>query len=210
MKRFRLDTDWFSSRVIVTAVMIAVHGLAIYGFAQVNGNAIASTPLKPIEVTLITESKQLENWEPPVVQAAMVSPPITSAIPDISLAVITPAAALSNAITVVPPSEREIAENLPGAPHEMSVVEYVREPSPRYPSASRRQRAEGAVLLRVLVDESGHARDIQVYRSSGHQPLDEAAREAVARALFKPYVENGVTRAAFVMIPIEFSLNRHS
>jgi TonB family protein len=45
-----------------------------------------------------------------------------------------------------------------------------------------------------------------VFRSSGHPRLDQAAKEAVALALFKPYVSGGIARAAIAMIPIEFSL----
>jgi protein TonB len=59
----------------------------------------------------------------------------------------------------------------------------------------------------VLIDESGHASAVNVYRSSGHPRLDEAAREAVRRALFKPYLDGGVPRAAIAVVPIEFSLH---
>jgi protein TonB len=63
------------------------------------------------------------------------------------------------------------------------------------------------VSLRVLIDEGGHAADVRVERSSGFPRLDEAARLAVVRALFKPYLEAGVAQRAIVIIPIEFSLN---
>jgi len=33
--------------------------------------------------------------------------------------------------------------------------------------------------------------------------LDEAAREAVVRAVFKPYIDGGVARAAIAMVPVE-------
>lgn len=64
------------------------------------------------------------------------------------------------------------------------------------------------MVLRVLIDESGHVKDIEVFRSSGHTRLDEEARNAVARALFRPYSANGVAQAAIAMVPIEFSLHR--
>ena len=46
---------------------------------------------------------------------------------------------------------------------------------------------------------------VDVEQSSGFARLDAAARAAVERALFKPYVENGVPRMALAMIPIEFT-----
>lgn len=93
------------------------------------------------------------------------------------------------------------------APPEMSDVAYVVQPAPRYPAESRRTREYGLVLLRVLIDEQGHAKTIEVYRSSGHPRLDEAARAAVLRAIFKPFIDRGgVARAAAAIVPIEFSL----
>jgi protein TonB len=65
-------------------------------------------------------------------------------------------------------------------------------------------------MLRVLIDERGNACSIEIESSSGHARLDHAAREAVSRAAFRPYVEDGSPRRALVLIPIEFSLNRSS
>ncbi len=92
----------------------------------------------------------------------------------------------------------------------MSTVAYVQRPAPAYPRESRLAREEGLVILRVLIDESGRARDIEVYRSSGHPRLDKEACAAVARALFKPYLDGGVARPAIAMVPIEFSLRSKS
>jgi protein TonB len=89
----------------------------------------------------------------------------------------------------------------------LSEVAYLHPPAPGYPGASKRAREEGVVILKVVVDESGHAGSVYVYRSSGHPRLDAAACEAVRRALFKPYVEGGVARASVAMVPVEFSLH---
>ena len=40
----------------------------------------------------------------------------------------------------------------------------------------------------------------------GRGTLDEAARSAVARAVFKPYIDGGIARASAAMVPVEFSL----
>jgi protein TonB len=86
-------------------------------------------------------------------------------------------------------------------------VEYLREPAPRYPAQSRKLREQGLVVLRVLIDERGTACDVAIENSSGHPRLDQAAKEAIVRAEFRPYIEDGVARRAMVLIPIEFSLN---
>lgn len=92
-------------------------------------------------------------------------------------------------------------------PPSMSEVAYLKQPAPHYPTESRRSSEEGLVILRVLIDESGHAKSVNIYRSSGHPRLDEAARDAVVRAVFKPYIDGGVAREAIAMVPVEFSLH---
>jgi protein TonB len=79
-------------------------------------------------------------------------------------------------------------------------------PSPVYPSAARKARAQGVVLVRVLVDSSGHALKATVHRSSGFAVLDRAACDSVLAALFKPYLQNGVPRSVDVIVPITFAL----
>lgn len=98
--------------------------------------------------------------------------------------------------------QRSSETNLPA----MSEVAYLRQPAPHYPPGARHAREEGLVILQVEIDECGRVQRVAVYRSSGHPRLDEAARNAVALALFKPYAAGGVARAAIAMIPIEFSL----
>jgi protein TonB len=83
-------------------------------------------------------------------------------------------------------------------------VEYVRAAPPVYPKESQRRREHGTVILRVLVDSEGRPAQIQVERSSGFERLDSAAREAVAKFLFRPYEVNGIARPAQVLIPIGF------
>ena len=91
------------------------------------------------------------------------------------------------------------------APRVVTDVAYIEAPQPHYPPESRRSGEEGLVVLRVLIDEIGAVARIDIERSSGHTRLDDAACQAVKRAKFRPYVENGVPRMALATIPIEFS-----
>jgi protein TonB len=77
-----------------------------------------------------------------------------------------------------------------------------------YPRAAIRRHAQGTVLLHVLVGPDGVAQRIEVSRSSGHRDLDDAARDAVRRARFRPVLENGIAIPAWGLVPIEFSLAR--
>ncbi|MFZ6771958.1 energy transducer TonB [Undibacterium sp. SXout7W] len=92
-------------------------------------------------------------------------------------------------------------------PKLLSAVEYLQTPQAIYPPMSRRMGEEGKVTLRILVNEKGHAEKVDVHLSSGFQRLDEAARSAVQKALFKPYLENGKALAVIATATINFSLD---
>jgi len=91
-------------------------------------------------------------------------------------------------------------------PKVVSSVEYVREPAAKYPASARVLKQHGTVTLRALIDPSGRAREVVVHQSSGFRTLDDAGRQAVLNALFKPYTENGQAQAVYVFIPIEFGM----
>jgi periplasmic protein TonB len=94
----------------------------------------------------------------------------------------------------------------PAMPKTVSGVEYVQPPRPEYPATSRRMNEEGKVMLRVLVNERGRPEQAEVQKSSGYSRLDEAARQAAMRAVFKPHAEDGKPVAVYALIPINFSI----
>jgi protein TonB len=89
-----------------------------------------------------------------------------------------------------------------------SGVEYVRPPRPDYPAQSKRRGEEGRVVLRVLINEKGEAERIEIQKSSGYERLDEAAREAVQRAQFRPHREAGRPVPVYAIVPITFRLDQ--
>lgn len=88
-----------------------------------------------------------------------------------------------------------------------SGVEYIQRPQPEYPAASKRMGETGQVLLRVLVNDKGRSESVQIQKSSGFPRLDEAARQAVQRARFKPYTEDGKAVPVYAIVPIGFQLD---
>jgi periplasmic protein TonB len=62
-------------------------------------------------------------------------------------------------------------------------------PQPIYPAAARTIRATGVVKLEVMIDENGDVTDIQ--KASGHAMLQSAAKEAVRKWKFKPFMRDG-------------------
>lgn len=86
-------------------------------------------------------------------------------------------------------------------------VEYLQAPRPEYPALSRRMGEEGTVMLRILISERGRAERADIHKSSGVPRLDEAARQAALRAVFKPYTENGRPVPVYAILPISFQLD---
>ncbi len=85
-------------------------------------------------------------------------------------------------------------------------VSYAYSPKPQYPDRARREGWQGTVVLRVLVDEEGKSKLLEVNHSSGFEALDDAAVEIVRRWRFFParYGERRVE--SWVKIPIVFRL----
>lgn len=197
-----------SRHLIVAAGILFVHVAVVGALLSIGPRVSFSSPSKPVEVRFVASPATQKQWTPPEVKAVVAA--IVAPIPDVPLIEIPVAAPSERAITVparaaISPPPADV-----GAPRLISSVEYVREPVPRYPPKSRKLREQGMVVLRVLIDEQGVACSIEIETSSGSARLDHAAREAVERAAFRPYIEDGSPRRAFVLIPIEFSLNRSS
>ena len=86
-------------------------------------------------------------------------------------------------------------------------LEYASAPPPAYPRDALRMRAEGTVMLQVLVDRDGRPLDVQVQSSSGNRALDEAARKHVLkRWTFRPAMRDGVAVQAIGVVPINFTM----
>lgn len=88
-----------------------------------------------------------------------------------------------------------------------SGIEYIEKPNPAYPSVSRRMGEEGVVEFRVTVNTSGRAEKVEITKSSGYSRLDDAARTAIMRAVFKPYIENGKAITVSTVGSLAFRLN---
>lgn len=204
-----VSLEEISRKAIAAGAIIVAHAVVLY-VAIVAAPAIKLMVVNtPLTVHFVSQPEPPRAWEPPV---TLVPPQVQAAAPQMPLieTAVTPVVS-EKAITAV--AMQRLAPPAPAAssdrtPRLISAVEYVREPVPHYPPQSRRLREQGLVVLRVLIDEQGKACDIEIENSSGYARLDHAAREAVSRAAFRPYVEDGAPRRALVLIPIEFALNR--
>jgi TonB family protein len=88
----------------------------------------------------------------------------------------------------------------------LSQARYLDTPKPGYPEIARREGREGRVLLRVLVDDQGRARTVEINSSSGNEALDRAAAGAVKEWHFHPARYDDKAVESWLRIPIEFRL----
>jgi len=181
-------------------VIAAIHLAALYGIMSwaPSFQALESAPIEA--VILDMPSPATDTPPPPVPKLASPAVPVMEP-PTITFTEDPP----PNAITVAVAPAAPPPPPATGAPKQVTNVAYLQPPQPRYPPESRRSGERGVVILRVLIDELGHAARIEIERSSGFARLDDAARAAVQRAVFQPYVENGVPRTVLATIPIEFT-----
>lgn len=76
---------------------------------------------------------------------------------------------------------------------------------PEYSEEARKAKYSGAVMLTIVVDTEGHAKDIHVSKSLG-MGLDEKAIEAVEKWKFKPGMKAGQAVAVRATIEVNFRL----
>jgi len=76
---------------------------------------------------------------------------------------------------------------------------------PEYSEEARKAKYSGTVLIQLVVDPDGKARNIKVVRSLG-LGLDEKAMEAVAKWKFKPGMKNGSAVPVIATIEVNFRL----
>jgi protein TonB len=191
---------------------LALHGLAAVFLLSYEPARKALLSAAPIMVDLIaplkTEPpKPLPPVEPPrprpVAKQAVVPKPV-------ELPVLTvPATAPSPAVVAPPPpAPVEVAAPAPAPLVTQPIynADYLNNPAPAYPTLSRRSGEQGRVVLRVLVSAAGNAEEVQVFSSSGHPRLDDAARAAVRNWKFVPAKRGSEPVQAWVRIPIPFVL----
>lgn len=97
--------------------------------------------------------------------------------------------------------------NGPGGNGAVSIqARYSETPKPVYPESARNEGREGRVLLRVLVDDHGRSKQVEINSSSGSEALDRAATEAIKRWRFIPARYGDKAVESWIRIPIDFSL----
>ena len=145
----------------------------------------AAPPL-PV-LAAIPDAPSTVSVPPPPPPAPIESPPVSvAAAPPVAPPAPKPATA-----PVVPPNFN---------------ANYLNNPAPTYPAIAKRQGHQGKVVMRVLVNAGGGADQVEIRAGSGHDLLDQAALNAVRRWRFVPARQGEQAVAAWVLVPITFTL----
>lgn len=83
---------------------------------------------------------------------------------------------------------------------------YVNLPMPSYPMRALEEGEQGKVLIEMIVEADGSVSSAKVYKSSGSQALDKAARLAAKSAKMKPKIVDGLPVRSRFIAPFDFKL----
>jgi TonB family protein len=121
-----------------------------------------------------------------------------------SIANTTPKKAPKSSIT---PPDKEIEKTAP-IPVDVGrlTVAYQPDADAYYPSFSKRNGEQGAVVIRLIVDQSGSVEDAFLLQSSTFPRLDRAGYDIGKRYIFKPYLINGKPIRVSTNLLIKFNL----
>lgn len=202
-------------RAAVVALVIAVHvGLGLAWMMQPEQAAIAVSEMSvSVAMQQAAVAKPQAQPEPPppkplprieraekpvpkqpVKEVAEAAPQPASATPPPVQAVAAPPAVAAAPVADTAPDFK---------------AAYLNNPRPSYPMAARRMGWEGRVVLNVEVLAEGSCGDVNVFQSSGHEVLDNAALRTVKGWHFVPASRAGRPVTQWFKVPIQFSLKEN-
>jgi TonB family protein len=100
---------------------------------------------------------------------------------------------------------------------ELGVVDYIEldvtpkpktKISPVYPEEARKAGIDGAVYVKVLIDENGEIIKTEITKSSGVASLDNSALESLKDAKFSAGKKDGKPVKVWITLPIKYALNK--
>jgi periplasmic protein TonB len=159
---------------------------------------VEPTPIPPPPEPLPAPAiEPVKPEPPPPVEPVAQAEPVAAVQP---VARAEPAPHVEAAVRPPPPVPPE-----PITPPQFN-ADYLHNPTPTYPSLSRRMGEQGKVLVRVLVSAEGLVERIELKNSSGSRRLDQAALDAVKQWKFVPARQGDLKVSAWVLVPIVFAL----
>lgn len=172
-------------------------------------------PPKPLPVVPKTEERPVQKREQPRPKPVPRPDPILAApaiVPTPSEMAVAPKEAEPAPVQAAAPAPAAPAPSNAAAKVDSVATQprfdanYLSNPEPAYPRASRTLHEQGKVFLRVLVSAEGRPLQVLIDRSSGYPRLDNSARDTVqSRWKFVPARQGQQAVEGWVIVPISFS-----
>lgn len=199
-----------ASRAIRFTAILVAHVALLWGTLELASRPEVQAVAQEIMVRLIEAPPSVEEVRPPEPVPPRPQPvkrelPVPTPQPVLTAAPEAPAPEV--AVAASPPAPPVEVVATPAVVTEARFdADYLSNPKPVYPVASRRLGEEGKVLLRVRVSAHGTALAVEIKHTCGFSRLDEAARAAVLRWHFVPARRGDEAIESWVAVPIVFSL----
>ncbi|MGH8297789.1 MAG: energy transducer TonB [Steroidobacteraceae bacterium] len=206
MSAYVQDTQYFTRRTGVLAIIIALHVFIIWALASGLAQREIQSIAPPIQTQIVQQTKQQAKPPPPPPpqlkqQVVQVPPPV--------IQINVPQESQTHAITIVRRVVRAAPAPAPARVTGISVRGALPPTDDFYPDASRRLGEQGTALVKLCIGAGGRVVGVPaIARSSGSSRLDQAAiRYANATSgHFNPATRNGVAFTQCVSLPIKFQL----
>jgi len=207
---------------VILGVVVLVHGLVLFVLIQIKSSPKVLPPVKNIAVRLVQITPDQPKPSPPKpIEKPKIVPvvkdqPQPKPLPVLAApkAAVTPVAVpqvekpvekpIPPQPVTTPPTQAVSAPQKaePAPPKVVQGVAYIVQPDVKYPDAAN--GATGTTIVRALINVNGLVDEVTIQTRSGNTLLDRAALQAVKKARFKPYRENGVAQTVYTLIPIAY------
>jgi protein TonB len=200
----------YPRRASAAVITLILHGALVYLLWRQLGELQLPNPpnVEPLTATLIFQPRSLPTApQLPAIKPEMIRlhAHVPDTPPDFRIEVPTEALPPQNSVPELgngSPSPRAPTNEL-GEGAGIAVLRHV---EPVYSVASVRAHERGTVAVRVLVDEEGRPRHVELLRSSGFPRLDESALHSVRRYRFTPVMQGLQAIRVWTTVYVSFDL----
>ena len=211
MAAYAHDTDFFTRRTAVLALIVGLHVFILWAFATGLARKAIEVLAPPIQTDIVQEEKNKAEPPPPPPpemrkEVVEVPPPdINIAMPEVGPSTTAITARVAEAPKAAAPvAKAAVAATAVGLGKGFPNVDDY------YPDASRRLGEEGLTVVDICVGPDGKLTEApKVGKTSGHERLDQAALKVatLGSGRFKPATEEGKPISKCTQLPIRFKLH---
>ncbi len=218
------DTQTGKRIALTLAGVFLLHGIALFGLSHLKADIKEVQPAKTIAIRMVSLTPDQPKPLPPKpIEKPKVVPVVKELPKPKPLPILVAPKAAVSPVTVPPPVAKPIEKptpiaepvavqppapvavpqkSEPATPKIVQGVAYLVQPNVVYPDSAG--GATGTCVVRALINVNGTVDEVTVQRKSGNAQLDRAALQAVKKAKFKPYREDGVAQAVYTLVPIAY------